>query len=70
MPFVWIGMNPITIFLLAEMGAFEVVAKHLVGGELNKKFHDFGPLVLAVVSLLLVFAFAHFLYRRKVFIRL
>ena len=71
MPFVWIGMNPITIFLLAGFGAFGTVAKHLVGGELNKKlFHDFGPLVLAVVSLLLVFAFAGFLYRRKVFIRL
>ena len=71
MPFVWIGMNPITIYLLAEMGAFEFVAKHLVGGELNHKyFHDYGPLVLAVVSLLLVFAFAGFLYRRKFFIRL
>ncbi len=70
MPFVWIGMNPITIYLLAEMGAFEFVARRLVGGDLNKKFHDFGPLVLAVVSLLLVFAFAGFLYRRKVFVRL
>jgi predicted acyltransferase len=70
MPFVWIGVNPITIYLLAEMGAFETVANRLVGGELNKKLFDFGPLVLAVVTLLLVFAFAHFLYRRRVFIRL
>jgi predicted acyltransferase len=75
MPFVWIGMNPITIYLLADgFGAFDAVAKRLVGGELNKKLHihdvNFGPLVLAIVSLLLVFAFAHFLYRRKIFIRL
>lgn len=71
MPFVWIGTNPITIFLLAGFGVFETVAKRLVGGELNHKyFHDYGPLVLSVVSLLLVFAFAGFLYRRKIFIRL
>jgi predicted acyltransferase len=70
MPFVWIGVNPITIYVLAELGAFETVADRLVGGDLNKKFHDFGPLLLAIVGLLLVFALAHFLYRRKVFIRL
>ena len=71
MPFVWIGMNPITIFLLAGFGAFGFVAKRLVGGELNHKyFGDYGPLVLSITSLLLVFAFAGFLYRRKIFIRL
>jgi predicted acyltransferase len=71
MPFVWIGANPITIYVLADgFGAFDAVARRLVGGELNKMFHDFGPLLLAIVSLLLVFLFAYFLYRRKVFIRL
>jgi predicted acyltransferase len=71
MPFVWIGVNPITIYMLVDgLGVFNDISRRLVGGQLNEKFHNFGPLVLAIVSLLLVFAFAHFLYRRKVFIRL
>jgi predicted acyltransferase len=70
-PFVWIGVNPITIYVLVEgLGVFNDISRRLVGGQLNKQFHDFGPLLMAIVSLLLVFAFAYFLYRRKVFIRL
>ena len=70
MPFVWIGVNPITIYVLGELGLFNNIAERLVGGQLNESFHAFGPLVLAIVGLLLVFAFAWFLYRRRIFIRL
>jgi predicted acyltransferase len=69
-PFVWIGVNPITIYVLCELGLFNKVSVQLVGGQLNECFGRVGPLLLAVVSLLLVFGFAWFLYRRKVFVRL
>ena len=69
-PFVWIGVNPITIYVLSNLGLFTLVSKRLAGGQLNGKFGDFGPLLLAIVELLVVFGFAWFLYRRKIFLRL
>lgn len=69
-PFVWIGMNPITIYLLSELVDIQAIAERLVGGELNTYFGSYGQLVTAVVGLLLVFGVARFLYQRKVFIRL
>ena len=70
-PFVWIGMNPITIYVLAELGFFNEISRRLVGGQLNHEyFRNYGALVSAVVSLFLLFAFAWSLYKRKVFVRL
>lgn len=69
-PFVWIGVNPITIYVLSGLGIFNQFSRRLVGGELNEKMGRYGPLVLALVSLFLVFAFARFLYKRKLFLRL
>ncbi len=69
-PFVWIGMNPITIYVLSELVDIEAIAQRLVGGQLNTYFGSYGQLVVAVVGLLLVFGVARFLYQRKVFIRL
>jgi len=77
-PFVWIGMNPLTIYLtsnfLGGLG-FEKLASRLVGGPV-KSFFDahvaagFGDLVSAFVGVLLFIWFARFLYQRKIFLRL
>jgi len=77
-PFVWIGMNPLTIYLtsnfLGGLG-FEKLAQRLTGGPV-KSFFDthvaagFGNLVIAITSVALFVWFAHFLYRRKIFLRL
>ena len=77
-PFVWIGMNPLTIYLtsnfLGGLG-FEKLAQRLVGGPV-KSFCDahiaagFGDLVSAFVGVLLFIWFAYFLYKRKIFLRL
>ena len=77
-PFVWIGMNPITLYLtsnfLGGLG-FEKLALRLAGGPV-KQFFDahvaagFGQLVIAIVSVLLFVWFARFLYRRQIFLRL
>jgi len=75
-PFVWIGMNPITLYLLSNfIGGYEKLALRLAGGSV-KVFFDahiargFGDLVIAVVGVLLFVGLARFLYQRKIFLRL
>ena len=75
-PFVWIGMNSIAIYIVANIiGGFRRPAARIVGGSiglfLNRHFAiGFDELAISIVGLLLVFCFANFLYRRKIFIRL
>lgn len=69
-PFVWIGVNPIAIYMLHNVMDIENLSKRFVGGELNTHFGRYGPLVLAVTGMLIIFAIARFLYQRKVFLRL
>jgi predicted acyltransferase len=76
-PFVWMGMNSITIYLTANMlgkGGFGRLSSRLVGGDihdfLNARWAGSGDLAVAVVSLLLAFWLMRFLYQRKVFLRL
>jgi predicted acyltransferase len=76
-PFVWIGMNPITLYLtsnfLGGLG-FEKLAVRLAGGPV-KDFFDAhvaqgsGELVISMTAVALFIGFAHFLYRRKIFLR-
>jgi predicted acyltransferase len=75
-PFVWIGMNSITLYLTSNfLGGFRKLGLRLAGGDV-KAFFDahvaqgFGDLMVSATGLLLVFWFAHFLYRKKIFIRL
>lgn len=71
MPFVWIGANPITIYLLHDVVDFDKIAERFVGGQLGHDlFHDYRQLVVAATGLLLVFALCRFLYRRGIFLRL
>ena len=69
-PFIWIGMNPITIYLLHNLVDIEAIARRFVGGDLNRYFGHFGPLVTAIAGLLITFTVARFLYQRKIFLRL
>jgi predicted acyltransferase len=75
-PFVWMGMNSITIYLVNNMlGGFRKLAARLVGGDV-RIFLDghvakgFGDIMVSIVGLLLAFWLVHFLYKRKVFLRL
>lgn len=76
-PFVWIGMNSITIYLTKNIigGTFSAVSARLVGGDVKTFFNThvaqgFGELMIAIVGLLLAFWFVRFLYQRKIFLRL
>lgn len=68
-PFVWIGVNPITIYMAVNLIDFGAIAQRFVGGELNSYCGVYGQLVVAVASLVLEFWFLNFLYRRKIFLR-
>jgi len=69
-PFVWIGVNPITIYMAVNLINFGAIARRFVGGDLNRYCGVYGDLVVAVTSLILEFWFLNFLYRRKIFLRL
>jgi len=74
-PFVWIGMNSITIYLANNVIGFRRLAQRFAGGSV-KNFLDthvtqgFGDLVIALVGLALGVWLVHFLYRKKIFLRL
>jgi predicted acyltransferase len=75
-PFVWMGMNSITIYLAANvLGDFRKLAVRLVGGDVKDLFDahvaaGFGDLIISIAGLLLAFWVVHFLYKRKIFLRL
>jgi predicted acyltransferase len=75
-PFVWIGMNSITIYLASNIiGGFSRLANRLAGGDVKAFFDQqiakgVGDLIVAMVGLALAFWFVHFLYRKKIFLRL
>jgi len=76
-PFVWIGMNSITIYLTKNFlgGTFSKLSARLVGGDIALWLNAHvaqgaGELVIAVVGLLLAVWFVRFLYKRQIFLRL
>jgi predicted acyltransferase len=74
-PFVWMGMNSLTIYMTKNiLGGFTNISKRVAGGNIHDFFnghlHGSGEMVLSAVGLLAAFWLVHFLYRRKVFLRL
>lgn len=72
-PFVWIGMNPITLYLSGKFISYSAAAEMFVGGDVKAWFDSLaqglGSLVVALTSLSLVFLLAWFLHRRRIFLR-
>ncbi len=69
--FVWIGMNPITIYMGRNLLNFNDLAKRFVGGELQTLFGEkFGYLLVTAVSLALTLVVVRFLFKRNIFLRL
>ena len=73
-PFVWIGMNPITLYFLGNLVDFTKLAAYLTGGSiqyfLNTSLHaGAGDLLTALVGMSFAVLLAGFLYRRKIFLR-
>jgi|ERR1051325_594472 predicted acyltransferase len=73
-PFVWIGMNAITLYLLVNIVSFRGVSQRLVGGSVSSFFDKtvtagFADVVTMTVRLVLVILVARFLYQRKIFLK-
>lgn len=75
-PFVWIGMNSITVYVASSIiGGFRRPAARLAGGDVSAFLNTHlangaGDLLVSVVGLALAFWFVRVLFKRKVFIRL
>ncbi|MGV3773360.1 MAG: acyltransferase family protein [Verrucomicrobiales bacterium] len=74
-PFIWIGMNSITIYLITDLINVTNLAKRLAGGEIKIMMDTavtpgFGDLVIVAAGLAICFWFVHFLYQRKIFLRI
>lgn len=74
MPFVWIGMNPITIYLLGNVIKFDQVAARVLGGPVSKWLDTLaaglGAVAISVAGILLAVWICWFLHHRKLFLRL
>ncbi|MBK1884479.1 DUF5009 domain-containing protein [Luteolibacter pohnpeiensis] len=72
-PFIWIGMNSITIYLAVHFIKVGALATSFAGGEIQSSldhlWFGLGELVIALIGLGFSFLFCWFLYRRKVFLR-
>jgi predicted acyltransferase len=68
-PFVWIGMNPITIYLAFHLISFGHYAEMVAGGPVKHALGSWGEMGIAIVVVAMVFAFVRFLYQRKLFLR-
>jgi predicted acyltransferase len=73
-PFVWVGSNALTVYLLCNVVDFGALARRFTGGNITSWLDALRPglssLAEALFSLVLCFAVARFLYRRKIFLRL
>ena len=73
-PFVWIGMNPITLYFVANLVDISKLSLRFTGGDvqkfLNASIHPgTGELVTALIGMGFSVMLAGFLYRRKIFLR-
>jgi predicted acyltransferase len=66
LPFVWIGMNAITLYLIEKFVRYDKLAEMFVGKWGNA---DQRLLVVNLIAVAIMFVLARFLYGRKVFIR-
>ncbi len=73
-PFVWIGMNPITVYLFDTIVDFHKLADTIAGGSVRNLFESvtpgLGDFIRAVLALALAVMFCRFLYVKKIFLKL
>ena len=70
-PFVWIGVNPLTIYLARNLVEFNKISERFVGGSVAAwAGTDGGYLLKMCVSLLLSLLFVWFLNKKRIYLRL
>jgi len=69
-PFLWLGMNAITIYIIANIAQFHRLALRFVGGDIRVILGNFGDLAQAFVGTVFALCVVRVLYHRKIFLRL
>jgi predicted acyltransferase len=70
LPFVWIGMNALPIYIIAGVVNFRALAGRLVGGDVKDFLGQYSELGHSLLAVALALWLVNFLYRRKLFLRL
>lgn len=73
-PFVWVGSNAITLYLLSNVMGYGRLATRLVGGDVSNWMDTnvatgAGGLLQVIVSLTIMFLIARFFYKNRIFLR-
>lgn len=68
-PFVWIGLNPLAIYMSVNILDFEKLALRFTGGDIQAAWGVYGDLLTTGAALGLVFLLAWYLQRRRIFLR-
>jgi len=69
-PFLWIGANPITIYVARKLIDFNGIANRFVGGSIHNAVGDhWGYFLQMTVSLALSLLVVRFMYKKKIFLR-
>ncbi len=73
-PFIWIGMNPITLYFVANLVDLSKLSLRFTGGDIQKFLNTTlhpgtGELLTALTGMTFSILLAGFLYRRKIFLR-
>ena len=73
-PFVWVGLNPIAVYLSGQLVNYDTLARRLVGGPVQALLDGWMPhlggLVVGLVGIGLGFLLAWGMNRHKVYVRL
>jgi predicted acyltransferase len=62
-PFIWMSMNAITIYIVANVAHFQWLAERFVGGDVKVFLGDYDGFVRALLAIMFAFWLVHFLYR-------
>ena len=72
-PFIWIGTNAITIYMLVHIVDLPKLAERVAGGPIKAWFDairpGLGDLMIAFLALAAAILFCRFLYRRRIFLK-
>jgi predicted acyltransferase len=68
-PFVWIGMNCITIYMLDNLIGFRDVVRRVIHQPMIDAMQPYGQLLVSVLSLVLAVWICYYLYQRRIFLR-
>lgn len=68
-PFIWVGMNPIALYLSHHFIDYAKVAERLGGGPLAASMGAWGDVWLALLVVAQCLLLAWFLHRRKIFLK-